>query len=283
MSGHRRGRAPLEGGPLERDGNGWRVRFEALSGAAPSSSVLREVAATQGVADDLLLAAALSGAVSNHALLEILDGGGFERAACLCCYRAPDAAARAMDAALRRWQGYYSATAYVASRAFARAVAALSRDLLPDELAEVRAHIAHLDATPELVREINRLGAVWGVCVAAPRCRPNTLWVYSTQAGRRLLRSLARSLGGQGHRVRVAVASSDPAVLPRFRYRMYAASVGSGDAAPLLEAAAAWVRERAPDKLKKPKHHRISGDAVLSHNSGVRAGVPAAVLRRHAN
>jgi hypothetical protein len=47
--------------------------------------------------------------------------------------------------------------------------------------------------------------------------------------------------------VKVTVASSDPGATPRFRYRMYAASLVArdGPAAPaLLDTALAWVRAR---------------------------------------
>jgi hypothetical protein len=243
--------------PLEKRGGRWHVRIHGIGVPDPEAKSYDEGTARlravirSGAADDLLHAAVLSGVVTNPAFLDILDGGLFERAACLCCYTTREGGAREARAALRLFQDYYNAMAYIRSRAYARSVATLSRDLQPEELDEVRAHLAHLDATPAPVREINRLGAAGGICVAAPLCRPGTLWVYSSPAGRRLLRHLSRSLTA----VRVVVASSDPGVLPRFRYRMYAAwlagDAGAGDAPRttsdpdvLLLAAAAWVRER---------------------------------------
>jgi hypothetical protein len=233
----------------------WRVRLDAFT-ATPASpaelrgllpdGALREFGADTSpaeVPDDLLVAAASAGALTSPPFLDILDGDGFTRAPCLCCYAAVSAAkAREAAAVLRVFQQYYDRASYLRSRAYARLVAALSRDLLPEEAAEVRAHLAALDATPDVVREIN---AVEGLCVAVPACQPAVLWIYSTPAGRQLLRSLARGLRKGGAPVRVTVASSDPAVSPRFRYRMYAATfLGPGPPGALLEAAAAWARGR---------------------------------------
>lgn len=174
------------------------------------------------VPDDLLLAAAASGATTSTAFSSIIDGSCFARAACLCCYSARcAAAAREAAIAFRMFLKYYDASSYVKSRAFVRVVATLMRDLHADEIAEVREHTSALDETPDTIREINACG---GLCVALPACQPGTLWVYSTPDGRRLLRHLARGLRKGGAPVRVTVASSDPEVLSRFKYRMYAAS-----------------------------------------------------------
>ena len=208
--------------PLEPHGKGrWRVRLAALAAAPEGAPALRRLlgAAAEGHPDDLLEAAAAFGALTNPALLDLLDGPCFAPAACLCCYEVRSAA-RAREAAegLRLFLQYYSSASYVRSRAFPRLVETLARDLAPAELAEARAHLAALGSTPAAVRALN---AEEGLCVAAPACQPGTLWVYSTPAGRRLLRRLSRQ---ERRPLRVAVASSDPAAAPRHRYRMYAAS-----------------------------------------------------------
>ena len=211
--------------------------------------------------DDLFVAAAAAGALTCIPFLDILDGGCFARAPCLCCYAAHSAAqAREASAALRIYQRYYDDASYLGSRAYARTVAALSRDLREGELAEVASFLATLDSTSDAVREIN---GRWGgrMCVAVPPCRPGTLWVYSTADGRRLLRHLARGLRKGGPPVKVTVASSDPTAFPRYRYRMYAAALaepegppspeapgepGTLAGEPLLEAALAWSRTQDP-------------------------------------
>jgi hypothetical protein len=243
-------------GVFEMRGGRWRLRLEALAGAgglapgplraalAGAGEDLRALggeAPPEELPDDLLVAAAASGAVACTAFLDILDGGCFARAPCLCCYGAYSAAqAREAAEGLRLYRRYFSAATYVGSRAYLRAVAAMSRDLRPEEAAEVRAFLAGLDGTPDTVREINGGG---DLCVAVPPCRPGTLWVYSTPGGRRLLRHLARASRRTGAPVRVTVASSDPGTHPRHRFRMYAASLAGGSAgAPLLETALAWVR-----------------------------------------
>jgi hypothetical protein len=245
-----------------RVGGGWRVRLAALAGTPASPEELRAILAAgagdlktfgadvdpAAIPDDLLVTAAMSGATTSLALLDILDGACFARAPCLCCRAALSAArAREAAAALRMFRQYFDAGSYVHSRAYARVVAAMLRDLRPEEAAEVRDHIARLGATPDAVREINGsgLGGLGGgLCVALPPCRPGVLWVYSTPDGRRLLRHLARKSGSP---VKVTVASSDPAVCPRYRYRMYAAAPVAGlaaGAAPLLDTALAWARAR---------------------------------------
>jgi len=242
-----------------RAGGRWLVRLAAFAPAPADPAHLRALivsnaaelktfgAETEAAAvpDDLLAAAASSGALTCMPFLDILDGGCFARAPCLCCYEALSAQrAREAGAALRIFRRYYDPASYLESRAYARVVAALSRDLRADEVAEVAQHLAVLDSTPDAVREINGRWA-GRLCVAAPPCQPGVLWVYSTVDGRRLLRHLARGLRKGGAPVKVTVASSDPAVAPRFRYRMYAAAPVRGEGPALLEAALAWARARA--------------------------------------
>lgn len=254
--------APPDPELFARVGGRWRVQLGALTGAPASPAQLRAILATEAgdlktfgadtdlaaIPDDLLVTAAMSGATTSMALLDILDGACFARAPCLCCYAAHSAArAREAAAALRMFRQYFDADSYVRSRAYARAVAAMSRDLRPEEAAEVKDHVARLDTTPDTVREINgsSLGearAGPGLCVVLPPCQPGVLWVYSTPEGRRLLRHLARKGGGP---VKVTVASSDPGTTPRFRYRMYAASLVAGGTPALLDTALAWVRARS--------------------------------------
>lgn len=278
-----------------RAGGRWRVQLAALTGAPQASPAhLRTILAAEAgdlktfgadtdleaIPDDLLVTAAMSGATTSMAFLDILDGACFAHAPCLCCYTAHSAArAREAATALRVFRQYFDTGSYVRSRAYARAVAAMLRDLRPEEAAEVKAHIARLDTTPDTVREINgsTLGGPRGpgLCVALPSCQPGVLWVYSTPEGRRLLRHLARKGGGP---VKVTVASSDPGMAPRFRYRMYAASLvacgpacgtaGHGNSdwprgaqatppapragpASLLDTALAWVRAHGDEAKSK--------------------------------
>ena len=280
-------------------GGRWRVQLAALTGAPQASPAhLRTILAAEAgdlktfgadtdleaIPDDLLVTAAMSGATTSMPFLDILDGACFAHAPCLCCYAAHSAArAREAATALRVFRQYFDAGSYVRSRAYARAVAAMLRDLRPEEAAEVKSHIARLDTTPDMVREINgsTLGGPRGpgLCVALPPCQPGVLWVYSTPEGRRLLRHLARKGGSP---VKVTVASSDPGMAPRFRYRMYAASLvaGNGDSArppgarppgarppgarppgarppgpaSLLDTALAWVRAHSDEaKSKAPR------------------------------
>ena len=245
-------------------GGRWRVRLATFSAGVPAdpqhlrallSSNAAELKAfgaeteAPTTPDDLLVTAAASGALTSVPFLDILDGGYFTRAPCLCCYATHSpASTREAGVALRLFRRYYDAASYLDSRAFVRVVAALSRDLHPSEMAEVAEHISALDSTPDDVREINGRWA-GRLCVATPPCQPGVLWVYSTPDGRRLLRHLARGLRKGGAPVKVIVASSDPAVFPRFRYRMYAAAFAHSDVsapargeASLLDTALAWTR-----------------------------------------
>jgi hypothetical protein len=214
--------------------------------------------------DDLLSAAAVGGAITNMAFLDILDGTCFARAPCLCCYAARSAAhAREAGVSLRLFLQYYSAKSYIRSHAFARLVAVLSRDLLAEEVAEVRNFVSHLDCTPDEIRALN---GFQDLCVTAPPCQPKVLWVYSTPTGRRLLRFLARELRqSQQSLARVVIASSLSAVLPRFRYRMYAISVldggpareaprpASGPPLNILDVALEWTRRQATAPRREEK------------------------------
>jgi hypothetical protein len=243
---------------------------------APSEDDLRALGAETALAalpDDLLITAARAGATMSMTFLDILDGGCFVPAPCLCCYAAHSAgSAREAATALRLYLQYYEPASYVGSRAYVRAVAAMARDLEPEELAELKEGLARLNSTPELAREAN--SSLSGLCVAVPPCQPEVLWVYSTPAGRRLLRHLARKRaphGGAAAPVRVTVASSDLAATPRYRYRMYAAASlaeqaegAAGGTHRLLEEAASWARaeaaggqKRAPKKAQRAP--RVSG------------------------
>jgi hypothetical protein len=234
----------------------WRLRFDMFVPPTASPDELRAKLApdelkTFGaetpldeIPDDLVVAAASAGATGCMPFLDILDGNAFSRAPCLCCYAAHSARkAREAAASLRLFLNYYDADSFVNSRAFVRAVAALSRDLRPEEIAEVRNDFARLDSTPDSVREINSRG---DLCVIEPPCQPGVLWVYSTPCGRRLLRHLARGVRKRkGVFVKVTVASSNPTLFPRHHYRMYAATLIRTDDAPshtLVETALTWVR-----------------------------------------
>jgi hypothetical protein len=230
----------------DRGGRAWRLRPDLVGRPADPAAVARAAAALSATyPDDLVAAAAAAGATANPAFREILDGGDFTAAVCLCCHVATTAAAaRRADAALSEYRRRYDAAAYLGSRAFTRAAAALARDLDAAELAAARRQVAAAPATRDVVRAANAATRV-ALCVAEPPCRPGTLWVYSTPDGRRLLRHFARHVGA----VRVTVASSEAGVWPRAAGRMYAAAFVPGrrrpaGAATLADAALAWVREQ---------------------------------------
>ncbi len=224
---------------------------QAPTGQAPEAQDVQELP------DDLLITAARVGALMCTAFLDILDGSSFTPAPCICCYAASAAQAREIAASIQAFRRYYNAASYVQSRAYARAVKMMAQDLGESELAGLKNEIYHAagggfgrDARePALVREAN--AAVPGLCVAVPPCRPDVLWVYSTADGRRLLRHLARKAKAP---VRVTVASSDATYSPRWRYRMYAATLLTtreegpgmlGIPPSLLEETVAWAQKKA--------------------------------------
>lgn len=206
--------------------------------------------------DDLLRAAAAAGATANPAFLDILDGGDFEPAPCLCCYAAESPrGARKAAQSLMLFQRYYQASSYLESRAFPRMVQTLARDAQSPELAVVKMHLLRLECATDELRAINSHPAI---CVAAPRCRPDSVWVYATPAARKMLRHVARQFRGAqgGLSLTVSVASSDPEVHPRWRYRMYSAALvrsgrgpeepaAAGAKATLLAAMRDWVAAAA--------------------------------------
>ena len=127
--------APPDPELFARVGGRWRVQLGALTGAPASPAQLRAILATEAgdlktfgadtdlaaIPDDLLVTAAMSGATTSMALLDVLDGACFARAPCLCCYAAHSAAqAREAAAALRTFRQYFDADSYVRSRAYAR-------------------------------------------------------------------------------------------------------------------------------------------------------------------
>jgi len=249
----KRPRTPRDPDPdlFERRAGAWRLRIGFLVTPEASGQCARIAQGGEELPDDLLNTAARVGVLTCAAFLDILDGSSFVPAPCICCYAAVSAArAREAAATIRTFLQYYSAASYVQSRAYARTVRAMARDVEKDELIELKNVIYHSagagytgDARePALVQEVNAV--VPGLCVAAPPCRPGVLWVYSTPDGRRLLRHLARKAKAP---VRVTVASSDTAYVPRRRYRMYAATLlaAEKDAPTLLEETAAWARKQA--------------------------------------
>ncbi len=263
---------------------------EAASSTDSDLAEMRPRAA--GHPADLIRAAAASGATSNPAFLDILDGGDFEPAPCLCCYYAETAkSARKAARELNLFQRYYSASSYLGSKAFPRMVQTLGRDLLPEELAAAKGHLSRLGQTTDLIRAVN---AHPGICATVPPCRPSTVWVYATPTSRKMLRHLGRRFrsggvprgpwdpkGPQEPRggslsLSICVASSDPDYHPRWRYRMYSATLhrsgpegrapgedppgekkepGAWDPAnTLLGAMREWVSEAMPpDALEAPR------------------------------
>ncbi len=247
-------------------GGRWRIRLEALliRSAQIEIATLRKalephMGAVQStddpvvlarIPDDLILTAAVTGPLTNLAFLDLIDGAELARAPCLCCYKANSAAgARTLGRTLMTYLRYYSPRSFFESRAFARTVVTLSRDLYPEEAETVRTFVSGLDSTPDSIRALN---AIPGFCVTAPPCRPGVVWIYSTPEGRRLLRHLARALRrGQNPPLRVVVESSDAGVFPRFRYRMYSASFhrqggpDPADAQVIIREALDWARSSA--------------------------------------
>ena len=231
----------------------WRIRLKSLTNILLNSVQLRTIISNEynlkilgtftsilSIPDDLLITAAKSGATSNIAFLDILDSSCFIRTICLCCYTVNSVIhVKEAIASLKLFCLYYDFNGYINSLAYVRTVGMLSRDLLQSEISEVKDYIISLNTTSDDIREINKSNVK--ICVAIPECMPNTLWVYSTPEGRRLLRHLARKSGGP---VKVTVASSDSSIIPRFRYRMYAASrvCIDKDLPTLLNVTLMWVR-----------------------------------------
>lgn len=242
-------------GPLILRKHQWRVRYEVLRGPVADQAELRKLSAIDDprVPDDLLLATAMTAATVSAAFIEIMDGGCFTAAPCLCCYSVRSAEyMREAASALRLFCSYHDPASFVAHRAYGRAVLAAARDLLPAEVARIRKWMSRLQNAPEGLRKFHRLEK--NICVAIPACRPGTLWVYSTPDGRRLLRHLARALPRELGALSVSVASSDANTFPRFRLRMYAANLcggeGQGTAQDvLLSSALAWAEKRKKARL----------------------------------
>lgn len=187
-----------------------------------------------GVPDDLVKTAASCGGIIHQAFTDVIDGGLFVKAPCLCCYRVKPGAEAEAGRALKLFARHYNPDDYAGSRVFFRTVDTLGRDLREPELAALGRRLAAITGPEE--KYLHHLSTQ--LCVAVPMCTPNTLWVYSTGEGRRLLRHLARRFRA----MRITVASSDAAVFPRHRYRMYAAT--GQPAATLLAAAIAWSRAK---------------------------------------
>jgi hypothetical protein len=171
------------------------------------------------------------GAATSPAFIDIFDGPCFTPAVCLCCAAAVSAAAaREAAASLRLFRRYFDPRGYAKSPACARANAACTRDVRPEEAAEVQRYVSELSSTSDALREAN---ATPGIAIAIPSCRPGVLWIYSTPNGRRLVRHLTREAG--------AVIGPPPAA-PRFRFALFAVE----GTTPLIDAALAWIRAGQP-------------------------------------
>ena len=252
-------------GPLILREHQWRLHFEVMLGAvAETPGELRRLSGIDDpkIPDDVFSATAATAATTSAALLEILDSGCFVAAPCICCYSVRSAEhMREASSALRLFCRYYSSASFAGHRDYGRAVLTLARDLLPIEVAKVQKWLARQNSTPEVLRAIHRLER--GLCVAVPACRPRTLWIYSTPDGRRLLRHLARSLPRALGVLSVSVASSSADSLPRFRFRMYAATLRNESGSPqsegpnmhaeLLCSVLAWAEKRRAKHTKSRK------------------------------
>jgi hypothetical protein len=191
----------------------------------------------QSIPDDLLVAAAVSGMTSNIDFIDILDGPYFTKASCICCYAAHSAAdARKVAVIIKKFHHFFNVNSYLQSRAYIRMVAAMSRDLRLEELIEVKMYISQLESTTDTIRNINKAK---GICITVPLCQPEVLWVYSTPESRKLLRYLTRKIKNP---IKIVVASSDPNMMPRIRYRMYAASPINNSIKTLLDMTLEWIQ-----------------------------------------
>lgn len=209
---------------------------------------------------DVVESARATCVLTNSVFLDIVDEY-FRRSPCLCCYsaRSFDNARDAYEA-LNMLRNYFNPSGCVKSKAFDKILRSLSRDLTPAELKRARKHVAE-SASPA-VRRINRYP---GICVARPECRPDTLWVYSTPEGRRLLRHLTRRSAVP---LRVAVVSSSSSVFPRVRLRLYSAvALGPPGCSPSFESIALqWLKKTA---ARRPK---LTGPSCRVRPRGARRG-----------
>lgn len=183
--------------------------------------------AAANTATDPPHAASACSAIMSPPFLDILDGGSFVRAPCLCCYEARDAAkARSAAISLRLFLRYFNHETWKLSQVAPAASIALASDATPDELRSIAADFASCDGTPSNILRINTQKP-GEICIASPACQPGVLWVYSTPASRRMLRHIARQLRRQNPplALNVEVASSNPAIYPRWRARMYSIRV----------------------------------------------------------
>ena len=226
---------------------------------------------------------------ASPALEAIIDAGGFDPAPCLCCYRARSrGAARAAGEALSALLAFYRATpegAPLFLRLGREAQEAEGRDVLPAELARIRARLAEAAAA---AASSGGAGAAWpaearaasaaaeGVVLAVPPCAPGTLWAYSTPAARRLLRHLARQArrGGEAPVAVALLSAARPGVAPRWPGRVYEARQAGATGADLARRAAVLLlrESRAASKREFAGRAQKEGADLCETKGAATAG-----------
>jgi hypothetical protein len=150
---------------------------------------------------------------------EIVDGmrGGV----CVCCYVAPDPAK--VSSEIAALLTFFDCTEYLKSKAHARQEVLRTTDVSARAAKTVREHVTTTAATcvayfPQKV--CAAANATAGLCFASPPCSMGrTLWVYSTPAGRKFLRRLAKK--GRHSKLGIKICMAGAHDTPRFVLRMY--------------------------------------------------------------
>lgn len=236
----------------------------------------------------------LCGALAASPALEaIIDAGGFDPAPCLCCYRARSrGAARAAGEALSALLAFYRATpegAPLFARLGREAQEAEGRDVLPAELARIRARLAEAAASSS---SSSGAAAAWpaearaasaaaeGVVLAVPPCAPETLWAYSTPAARRLLRHLARQArrGGEAPVAVALLSAARPEAPPRWPGRVYEARQAGATGADLARRAAVLLLRESRAASKREFGGRAPPPPQKEGATTAAAAAPSAPL-----
>jgi hypothetical protein len=127
----------------------------------------------------------LGNIIFNPAFEDLIQGEYFIKSPCLCCFETKSPAA------------YKSASLTIATIAEYHDIKSKKKietsDLTPCDIMDARTHIKYINFPNPRIHEINK--RLKNMCISAPLCKPNVVWIFSNPPAKRLLKNLLAQTG----------------------------------------------------------------------------------------
>jgi hypothetical protein len=127
----------------------------------------------------------LGNLIFNPAFEDLIQGEYFIKAPCLCCFEAKSPSAyKSACLTIATIKEYHNPKAKKKIE---------TADLQPCDVMNARTHIKYVNFPNPRIHEINK--KLKNMCISAPLCKPNVIWIYSNIPAKRFLKNLLLQTG----------------------------------------------------------------------------------------